>query len=71
MKEFLSRRHIPFQEVHLFRQANAIDDLMRLTGSFTAPVAIVGKRFVRGYDPVLLSRLLEEEGWLSRDNNGS
>ncbi|MCF8567104.1 glutaredoxin family protein [Alicyclobacillus tolerans] len=63
-KEFLSRRGIPFREVQVFREQGAIDDLIRLTGALAAPVVIVGKRFIRGYDPYALTALLEDDGWL-------
>ncbi|MHB1627627.1 MAG: glutaredoxin family protein [Bacilli bacterium] len=64
MKEFLSHRGIPFREVHVFRERGAVDELVRLTGSLAAPVVIVGGRFLRGYDPVGLTGLLTEAGWL-------
>lgn len=64
VKSFLTQNAIPFREVSLLRQDGAIEELQRLTGSFEAPVTVVGKHFIRGYDPVALTALLEEEGWL-------
>lgn len=49
----------------MFREQGAVDELIRLTGALAAPVIIVGKRFVRGYDPFALQGLLEEEGWFT------
>ncbi|MHB1684637.1 MAG: glutaredoxin family protein [Bacilli bacterium] len=66
-KEFLSHRGIPFREVHVFRESGAIDDLVRLTGSLAAPVVIAGGKFLRGYDPVGLTGLLTEAGWLEEE----
>jgi len=66
-KEFLSLRAIPFREVQVFRESGAIDEMIRLTGALAAPVVIIGRRFIRGYDPTALQALLEEEGWLKQD----
>lgn len=60
-KEFLSQRGIPFREVHVFEEPGAVDELVTLTGSLAAPVVTVGKKFLRGYDPVGLMGLLTEE----------
>ncbi|RIV18612.1 hypothetical protein D2Q93_13735 [Alicyclobacillaceae bacterium I2511] len=55
---------MPFREVFVFRQAGAVDELVRKTGALAAPVVVVGHRFVRGYDPYALLALLAEEGWI-------
>ena len=51
----------------MFRESGAIDDLVRLTGSLAAPVVIAGGKFLRGYDPVGLTGLLTEAGWLDKE----
>lgn len=42
--------------------------MIRRTGALAAPVVIIGKRFIRGYDPYAMQALLQEEGWLPDDN---
>ncbi len=62
-KEFLSLHGIPFREVHVFGEPGVADELVRLTGSLTAPVVVVGRKFLRGYDPMRLTAMLTDAGW--------
>lgn len=64
-KRFLSQLGIPFRETSLLREDGAIDELISQTGTFSAPVVIIGRRFVRGYNPEALLSLLREEGFLT------
>ncbi|QQE80085.1 glutaredoxin family protein [Alicyclobacillus sp. SO9] len=67
-KRFLNRLGVPFREISIFREENAAQELMKQTGTLEAPVTIIGKQFVRGYNPEAIASLLQMEGWkLSED----
>lgn len=67
-KEFLSRRDVAFREVHVFEEPGAVDDVVALTGSLAAPVVMIGKKFLRGYDPVSLEKLLKEADLMEEES---
>jgi glutaredoxin len=64
-RAYLLEHHIPFQEISIFRQGGAADELVQLTGALAAPVVIVGRKFIRGYRPDALHQLLMDEGYMS------
>ncbi len=64
VKEFLSQRNISFKEVNVFSDPGSIDEMLHYTGSFTAPLLRIGTKFVHGYDPAAIERLLKCTDWL-------
>lgn len=64
MKEFLSQRGVSFQEKKVFADPGALDEMIEF-GVLSAPLLVINGRFVRGYDPHAIQRLLEVEGLIS------
>ena len=51
----------------MFDNSEAVNELVQLTGSLSAPVVLVGKRYIRGYDPVGMIDLLMQSGWVKEE----
>ena len=58
MKEFLSQRNIPFNEVDVSRDAGAAQELARHTGRMAVPVTDIDGNLVVGFDPQQLEHYL-------------
>ena len=59
VKEFLSRKGVPFEEKDILRDTVAADELATLTqGAATAPVVVIGDKVVVGFDRPELTREL-------------
>ena len=58
MKEFLSRRSIPFVEKDVSRDQAAAAEMVRLSGQRGVPVTVVDGRVVVGFDEPTLTQLL-------------
>lgn len=61
-KNLLTRKGVPFEEVHLARHdMQARQDLVSLTGRYTVPQILIGGRVIGGYDDL---KALDEAGGL-------
>jgi len=60
VKEFLSQRGIPFDEIDVSRDAAAAQDLARRTGRLAVPVTDIDGNLVVGFDPQQLEQLLSQ-----------
>ena len=60
MKEFLSQRGIPFDEIDVSRDAAAAQDLARRTGRLAVPVTDIDGNLVVGFDPQQLEHFLSQ-----------
>lgn len=60
MKEYLSRRGIPFREVDVGRDPVAAAEMVRLTGQRGVPVTVIDGQAVIGFDRARLDRLLSQ-----------
>ena len=58
MKEFLSQRGIPFNEIDVSRDAGAAQELARRTGRMAVPVTDIDGNLVVGFDPQQLEHYL-------------
>lgn len=58
MKEYLSRRAVPFTEVDVSRDRAAAAEMVRISGQSGVPVTVVGGVPVVGYDQQRLDQLL-------------
>ena len=59
VKAFLSEKGVPFEEKDIAQDAVAADELQTLTqGAATAPVVVIGKKVVVGFDRPELVREL-------------
>ena len=61
VKEFLSQRGVAFDELLVYEDQSAYDDLLAL-GFRAVPVTIVGSIAVKGFDPEALVRALADAG---------
>ena len=59
-KALLTRSGVPFREIDLTDDDDALEAVKRRTGHFTVPLVFVDDRFVGGYDD--LSVLVRTEG---------
>ena len=57
-KEFLSSQGVAFRDINVMEDADARQDLIRLTGQMAVPVIVVGDQVVRGFDKTRLKTLL-------------
>lgn len=57
-KEFLSSQGVAFRDINVLEDADARQDLIRLTGQMAVPVITVGEEVVRGFDKARLKALL-------------
>lgn len=57
-KEFLSSQGVQFRDINVMEDAEARQDLIRLTGHMAVPVIMVGDEVVRGFDKPRLKTLL-------------
>ena len=57
-KEFLSSQGVPFQDVNVAEDAEAREELVRLTGRMAVPVIVVDDQVVVGFDRAKLQALL-------------
>jgi len=51
VREFLSKRNIPFVERNIRQDPQAKEELLRRTGKLVVPVVMAGDACVIGYDP--------------------
>lgn len=58
MKEYLSRRSIPFVEKDVAADPAAAAEMVRLSGQRGVPVTVIDGRVVVGYDQATLNQLL-------------
>lgn len=58
MREFLSKRNIPFVERNIRQDPQAKEELLRRTGKLVVPVVMAGDVCVVGYDPELLESVV-------------
>ena len=57
-KEFLSSQGVAFEDINVMADADARDELVKLTGQMSIPVIVVGDQVVRGFNkPALKSAL--------------
>lgn len=64
VKRLLADHAVPFDEISVLRVPGATAELVRLTGALAAPVLIVGRHFLRGYQRDAILALLRDEGWI-------
>jgi len=57
-KEFLSSQGVPFEDVNVMANADAREELVRLTGRMAVPVIVVDGQVVVGFDRARLQTLL-------------
>ncbi len=57
-KEFLRSGGVAFEDVNVMEDAEARQELVRLTGQMAVPVITVGDEVVRGFDKARLKNLL-------------
>jgi glutaredoxin-like YruB-family protein len=57
-KEYLASKGVPFREVNVAEDAEARDELVRLTGQTMIPVILVGDEVVQGFNKPKLQSLL-------------
>ena len=57
-KEFLSSQGVPFEDVNVMTNADAREELVRLTGRMAVPVIVVDGQIVVGFDRARLQTLL-------------
>jgi S1-C subfamily serine protease len=60
VKEYLSRRSIPFRDVDVSRDPAAAAEMVRLSGQQGVPVTVIDGQTVIGYDQARLDALLRE-----------
>lgn len=60
VKEYLSRRSIPFHEVDVSRDAAAAAEMVRVSGQRGVPVTVIDGQVVIGFDRPRLDRLLAQ-----------
>jgi len=58
IKEFLTTRHIEFEEIDLASSEEARDRIIEKTGHLGAPIVEIGNEFIFGYDPKKMEGLL-------------
>jgi methionine-S-sulfoxide reductase len=58
IKEFLTTRHIGFEEIDLASNEDARDRIIQKTGHLGAPIVEIGDEFIFGYDPKKMESLL-------------
>jgi len=58
IKEFLTSRHIEFEEIDLASNDEARDYIIEKTGHLGAPIVEIGNEFIFGYDPKKMENLL-------------
>lgn len=57
-KEFLSSQGIAFEDINVLADAEARDELVKLSGGMSIPVIVVGDQVVRGFNKPQLKSLL-------------
>ena len=57
-KEFLRSAGVPFEDINVMDNAEARQDLVRLTGQMAVPVITVDDQVIRGFDKARLKSLL-------------
>ena len=57
-KEFLRSEGVAFEDINVMDNAEAREELVRLTGQMGVPVITVGDEVVRGFDKARLKALL-------------
>lgn len=62
MREFLSRRGVPYAEKLVDEDPEALEELFRRANMRAAPVVFVGGEKVVGFDPARLEALLGAAG---------
>lgn len=62
VKEFLSRRGVPFREYDVSVDAAAAAEMVRLTGQYGVPVTVIDGQAVVGFDRARLEALLGARG---------
>lgn len=60
MKEFLSQRGVPYDEVDISRDAEAAQDIQRRTGRMAVPVTEIDGNLVVGFDQPQLEHFLSQ-----------
>jgi len=58
IKEFLTARHVAFEEIDLASNDEARDYIIGKTGHLGAPIVEIGNEFIFGYDPKKMESLL-------------
>jgi len=58
VKEFLSQKGVPFQELDVARDARARDDMIKRSGMMAVPTILVDDQVVVGFDRQRLNELL-------------
>jgi glutaredoxin len=58
VKEFLSQKGIPFQELNVSVNAGARQEMVSRTGMMAVPTVVVGNEYVVGFDKEKLERIL-------------
>ena len=58
MKEFLSRKSIPFQEQDITKDSLASQEVLKLTGQNAVPVTVIDGQVVVGFDELRLQQLI-------------
>jgi len=57
-KEYLSSQGIAFEDINVLADAEARDELIKLSGGMSIPVIVVGDQVVRGFNKPQLKLLL-------------
>jgi methionine-S-sulfoxide reductase len=59
IKEFLTAKHVEFEEIDLASNATARAMIIEKTGHLGAPIVQIGNEFIFGYDPKKMESLLK------------
>ena len=57
VKEFLSQKHVPFEERDITKDPSAIAELQTM-GFMTTPVTVIGEKVIVGFDQAKLDEAL-------------
>ena len=58
-KEYLSQKHIPFEERDVTQDESAFDELKRLH-AMTTPVTLIGEQVIIGFDPDKIDKAINQ-----------
>jgi glutaredoxin len=59
VKQFLLDKGIEFEDVDVFTDPKAMDEMIRISGAVTTPVIVIGKEVIVGWDQSKVEKALQ------------
>ncbi len=59
LKDYLEQRGVDYQEIDVSEDTHAANEMVEVSGQRSVPVLVKGERYVIGYDPDSLERMLQ------------